>query len=736
MESSNNNSSSFNSHKYNTRSKNSTIRKCYKEYNTDFSDSNFSDSDISDSYISNITSKESIINDNDKDNHNENFDLYKYRKLLSEIFPSKYMKDKVKNMKKSKKQKSNSNVSDFSRGNIIIYKCNNKNNNYPKINNKKIKDIIDLYNDNNEDSEDLEEDEDYDELDGDDEEDSDEDDDEDEDDDDEDEEEEEDEDDDENGEDEDDDEDDDDDDDEESEEEKEEDEEDEEVYEQLLNDNHSELARHNKKLKINDSKSLDILAKKLNDKYKANTIINELVRIANNRKEKGKGIIKKKEREEVRKMKLEKNKELKRKRQITNNVNEFRKLLSEKDNMNDVKYFKTEIELENQQEIIDKLKIINQLFTVDKPYRIILLELQIPQHFKVVALKKITMLENMDPSVSEYFKLKNWIDTFMRIPFNKFSELPFNYNDGIDKCSDYMDKSIKTLNDSVFGLQDAKMQIMQLIGQWIVNPNAMGTAIAIKGPMGTGKTTLVKNGISKILNRPFALIALGGATDASTLEGHGYTYEGSTYGKIIDILINTKCSNPIIYFDELDKVSDSPKGEEIIGILTHLIDTTQNGCFHDKYFSEIDFDLSKALFIFSYNDESKINPILLDRMYKIGTKGYNLKEKNTISKDYLLPNISKQVNFEDGNIVFPEETVNYIIENYTDKEQGVRNLKRCLETIYTKLNLYRLVKPDSLLFGNDKSIKLEFPFTVTKKNVEELLKKENQENDNWKRMYM
>ena len=554
--------------------------------------------------------------------------------------------------------------------------------------------------------------------------------------DDEDEEEEEDEDDDENGEDEDDDEDDDDDDDEESEEEKEEDEEDEEVYEQLLNDNHSELARHNKKLKINDSKSLDILAKKLNDKYKANTIINELVRIANNRKEKGKGIIKKKEREEVRKMKLEKNKELKRKRQITNNVNEFRKLLSEKDNMNDVKYFKTEIELENQQEIIDKLKIINQLFTVDKPYRIILLELQIPQHFKVVALKKITMLENMDPSVSEYFKLKNWIDTFMRIPFNKFSELPFNYNDGIDKCSDYMDKSIKTLNDSVFGLQDAKMQIMQLIGQWIVNPNAMGTAIAIKGPMGTGKTTLVKNGISKILNRPFALIALGGATDASTLEGHGYTYEGSTYGKIIDILINTKCSNPIIYFDELDKVSDSPKGEEIIGILTHLIDTTQNGCFHDKYFSEIDFDLSKALFIFSYNDESKINPILLDRMYKIGTKGYNLKEKNTISKDYLLPNISKQVNFEDGNIVFPEETVNYIIENYTDKEQGVRNLKRCLETIYTKLNLYRLVKPDSLLFGNDKSIKLEFPFTVTKKNVEELLKKENQENDNWKRMYM
>ena len=113
--------------------------------------------------------------------------------------------------------------------------------------------------------------------------------------------------------------------------------------------------------------------------------------------------------------------------------------------------------------------------------------------------------------------------------------------------------------------------------------------------MGTGKTTLVKDGISKILNRPFALIALGGATDSSCLEGHGYTYEGSTWGKIVDILIQTRCSNPIIYFDELDKISDTPRGEEIIGILTHLIDATQNNNFHDKYFSEIDFDLSKAL---------------------------------------------------------------------------------------------------------------------------------------------
>ena len=135
----------------------------------------------------------------------------------------------------------------------------------------------------------------------------------------------------------------------------------------------------------------------------------------------------------------------------------------------------------------------------------------------------------------------------------------------------------------------------------------------------------VKYGVSKLLNREFAFIPLGGATD-DYLEGHSYTYEGSTYGKIIDILIQCKTSNPVIYFDELDKVSDTPKGEEIIGILT-FDNTTQNDKFHDKYFSEIDFDLSKCLFTFSYNDESKINPILKDRMYNIGTKGYILMIK-------------------------------------------------------------------------------------------------------------
>jgi ATP-dependent Lon protease len=328
----------------------------------------------------------------------------------------------------------------------------------------------------------------------------------------------------------------------------------------------------------------------------------------------------------------------------------------------------------------------------------------------------------MEPGSGEYYKIKNWVDTFMRIPFNNYNTLPINIDDGVEKCHDFMANAQTTLDNAVYGLNDAKMQIMQMLGQLITNPKAIGTAIAIHGPPGTGKTSLVKEGISKILNRPFAFIALGGATDSSFLEGHSYTYEGSTWGKIVQILIDSKCMNPVIYFDELDKISDTPKGEEIAGILTHLTDTSQNSQFHDKYFAEIDFDLSKCLFIFSYNDETKVNPILKDRMYRIQTKGYNLKQKTVISNDYLLPRIREQVKFTCEDIIIPENTIHYIIENHCNKEDGVRNLKRCLEIIYTKLNLYRLMRPDSNLFQEEMSIKVSFPFNVTKDIVDKLIK--------------
>jgi ATP-dependent Lon protease len=421
------------------------------------------------------------------------------------------------------------------------------------------------------------------------------------------------------------------------------------------------------------------------------------------------------------------------------NAKTYHKLIHDDNkNTNEVDYFKKNLSNKEQLRVMKDLKEINKHINVDKPYRLALLESNIPPKLKAIALQKLNILKQMDPGDNEYYKLKHWVDAFMKIPFGTYKDLTIKIEDGVDVCHDFMLNAMTILDNCVYGLNDAKLQIMQMLGQWITNPSAVGTAIAIKGPPGTGKTSLVKEGISKILGREFAFIALGGSGDSSFLEGHSYTYEGSTWGKIVQIIIDSKCMNPVIYFDELDKISETPRGEEIVGILTHLTDTSQNSQFHDKYFSEVDFDLSKCLFIFSYNDESKVNPILRDRMYRIQTKGYDAKEKLIIARKHLLPKIREQVKFTEEEVIIPDDTIQYIVSNanLTNDESGVRNLKRCLEIIHTKLNLFRLVKSGTEnTFTKEIPLSVTFPFTVTRKDVDVFIKNNDKVSQSMLAMY-
>jgi ATP-dependent Lon protease len=400
------------------------------------------------------------------------------------------------------------------------------------------------------------------------------------------------------------------------------------------------------------------------------------------------------------------------------NENKFEKLISNKQ-MSDTKYFAS-LSTENQTSVLSTLTILNGLNKCQKPSRIQILESSIPDEYKIIALHKISQLKQ--GSDGEIGKNKAWLDGFMKLPFGVYHNLPVSMSDGTEKCHAFMEHAKQCLNNCTYGLNDAKMQIMQYIGQLISNPIGAGTVIAIEGPMGTGKTTLVKEGISVILQRPFSFIALGGATDSSTLEGHMITYEGSVWGQIADILMRSKCMNPVIYFDELDKVSDTPKGEEIIGILTHLTDSSQNAHFEDKYFMGIGLDLSRATLVFSYNDRSKVNSILGDRMNVIKTEGYTTAQKGVIAKQYLSKSIQKNISFQPEDVIITDSALTCIIETYTGRERGVRNLKRCLETIYAKLNLFRLMSPGTNLFEEDLSLKVEFPFTVTPEIVRKLLK--------------
>jgi ATP-dependent Lon protease len=267
----------------------------------------------------------------------------------------------------------------------------------------------------------------------------------------------------------------------------------------------------------------------------------------------------------------------------------------------------------------------------------------------------------------------------------------------INNDSKYIQNSMKNissvLDKSVYGHKNAKRQIERIIGQWITGEQK-GYCFGFEGPPGIGKTSLARHGLSYCLEdddgskRPFSFIALGGSSNGSTLAGHSYTYVGSTWGRIVDILIETKCMNPIIFIDELDKISNTEQGREIIGILTHLVDSTQNECFQDKYFSGIDINLSNALFIFSYNDPNSIDKILLDRIHRIKFDNLTINDKIEITKRYLLPDIYKKMGVDDS-IVFNDDIIKYIINNYT-YESGVRKLKQILFEIVSEINLQML----------------------------------------------
>ena len=275
-----------------------------------------------------------------------------------------------------------------------------------------------------------------------------------------------------------------------------------------------------------------------------------------------------------------------------------------------------------------------------------------------------------------------------------------------------VEKSLHNVNDtldaSIYGHDHAKNQILKIIAQWM-NGEQSGYCFGFEGSPGVGKTSLAKKGLANCLTddsgtpRPFSFIALGGSSNGSTLEGHSYTYVNSTWGRIADILMETKCMNPIIYIDELDKVSKTEHGKEIIGILTHLIDTTQNDSFQDKYFSGINLDLSKVLFIFSYNDPEQIDRILLDRIHRIRFDNLTIDDKKIIVTKYILPEINEKMGFHE-TVLLKEDIIEYIIETYT-MEPGVRKLKEVLFDLYGEINI-------ELLKCNNYDA-IEFPLNVT-----------------------
>lgn len=395
-------------------------------------------------------------------------------------------------------------------------------------------------------------------------------------------------------------------------------------------------------------------------------------------------------------------------------------------------YFE-ELPKSKQKKLNKKMK---QLATLvkdgDVPYKFRILELPIPDMVKATVIKKLDMLEKMEAD-GENYKLRAWVEGFLRIPFGQIVPLPVKLDDGPKPCAEFLSDTRKTLDSAVYGMDAAKTQIMQILAQWISNPASVGNVIALKGPMGVGKTSFAKHGVAKVLQRPFEFFSLGGASDAANFVGHSFTYEGSTWGRIADSLMTARCMNPVMYFDELDKVSETAHGQEIVSMLIHMTDRSQNSQFHDRYFAGMDFDLSQCLFVFSFNDESKVHPVLKDRMQVIHCSGYSADEKRIILTQYVWPQLLERIKLQEVTIA--DDAIKFMISEYSKEEEGVRTLMRAMESLLTRINLLRIADEQTAKSYKFYT-KITFPLTITTEVAKHILSDmTTTPNESWRHLY-
>ena len=355
-----------------------------------------------------------------------------------------------------------------------------------------------------------------------------------------------------------------------------------------------------------------------------------------------------------------------------------------------------------------------------QPLRLQILTSNIPDKKKSEIFSR---LDSSIPGLGEGSKYMSWVNSLLTIPFGVHTALPCS-GDSPEDVKKYMADCKALFDTEVYGHEKIKNEFLTVIGSWIKAgaSHEHGNVIGVTGPIGVGKTTLIKEGLAKALGRPFYFISLGGTSYSAFLQGHGYTYEGSTYGEIVRGVVESGCMDPVFYFDELDKVATDGKGDEVIHALIHLTDPAQNDQFSDRYFAGIDIDVSKALFVFSYNHRERVNPILRDRIHEIVLEDFTLSEKTDIATKYVLPKISKGMSLElDPLLTFADGCIEHLVD-LCEESTGMRTLKMVLVRMLRILNLAEMSEGELVLNVDKALVTGKAPYTVTKDLIEELYK--------------
>ena len=286
----------------------------------------------------------------------------------------------------------------------------------------------------------------------------------------------------------------------------------------------------------------------------------------------------------------------------------------------------------------------------------------INEHFK----KELSKLQRMNPQVAEYSIQRNYLDTYLELPWNEFSKDNFD-----------LKRATKILDRDHYGLNDVKKRIIEHIAVLKLRNDMKSPILCFNGPPGVGKTSLGKS-IAEALGREYVRISLGGLRDESEIRGHRKTYIGAMPGRIIQSLKKAKTSNPVFVLDEIDKLSVGNQGDPSSAML-EVLDPEQNTSFYDN-FIESGFDLSKVMFIATSNNIANVQPALRDRMEIVHVSGYTIEEKHQIAKKHLIPKQIKEHGLSKNIIKINKLTSEKIIEGYT-RESGVRGLEKQIAKI-------------------------------------------------------
>jgi ATP-dependent Lon protease len=276
--------------------------------------------------------------------------------------------------------------------------------------------------------------------------------------------------------------------------------------------------------------------------------------------------------------------------------------------------------------------------------------------------EELIRLQRMNPNAAEYSIQMNYLDLLVELPWNEYTK------DNLD-----LKHAKKVLDNDHYGLDEIKERIIEYLAVLKLKNDMKAPILCFVGPPGVGKTSLGKS-IARALGRKYIRMSLGGLRDESELRGHRKTYIGAMPGRIIQNLKKVKSDNPVFMLDEIDKVSGNNYSGDPQAALLEILDPEQNNTFYDNYL-ELEYDLSRVMFIATANTLSSIHPALLDRMEIINLSGYLMEEKTEIAKRHLIPKQLAEHGLNKSQLQFPKKTLEAIIENYT-REAGVRKLEK------------------------------------------------------------